>query len=111
MLRSFISNRIHTATVTRGPGFFLGRRAHGETAGGNSDQLRTFGAIAKAAVGRAHGSWMSRACFLKNVLYTRADLSSPLFSIGPGRCWRFMRIEQVQRLLSILLCQILLTVC
>ena len=54
MLRSFISNGIHTATMTRGPGFFLGGRAHGEAASRENDHLRTFRTIPKrsARLGR-----------------------------------------------------------
>ena len=65
----------------------------------------------RAGAGRARRSRICMACFLKNALYTPADLASPLFSIGPGRYWRLMGIEQGQCLLSILLCEILLAVC
>src|SRR5437588_2048549 len=64
MLRCFISNRVHTATVTRGPGFFLDRRAHGETASRENDHLRAGAAIAKD--GGAWRCFRLRIEFLQN---------------------------------------------
>src|SRR5712671_5683921 len=47
MLRRFISNRFHTATVTRGPGFFRRRRTHDEIARRDHHYLRANGAVAE----------------------------------------------------------------